>query len=65
MQPKLTLTIENINLDMLELVMNTLAFPRSQVNFVLDNYQPDYKNLIEEFINKNINFKDLKDAIKK
>ena len=64
MQPKITLTIENIDLDMLELVMSTLEFPKNQVKFVLNNYQPNYKELIESFLNKDINFKDLKNAMK-
>ena len=64
MKPKITITIENVDLDMLEMVMSTLEIQNNQATWVLDNYQPEYKELIQGFLNKEVTFKELKQAVR-
>ena len=64
MQPRITLPVENVDLDMLEKVLQLLGANEDHTKFVLDNYQPDFKGVIERFLNKEITFKELRQAVK-
>ena len=64
MQPKITVTMEFDNLDFLAELMVTLGFNAKEANFVINNYKPDYKDLIQGFLNKEVTFAQLKKAVR-
>lgn len=64
MQPKVTITIQFDDLDFLIKVMESMNFQQREIRFVLDNYEPEYKELIQRFLNKEVTFAQLKKAVR-
>ena len=64
-KPTFTISLANIDRFHLEHIMEVLQISPDQIKFVLDNLDNvDYRELIRDFLNKDISFKELKEAIK-
>jgi hypothetical protein len=67
MTSKMTFTVSlgNIDKESLEHLMEVMQIDPKQIKFVLDNLDNSkYRNLIKDFLNKEVTFAQLKKAVK-
>lgn len=67
MEPQITFTVSlgEIDSSTLETVMEVMQFKSAEIKFVLRNLrEPDYRELIRDFLNKEVTFAQLKKAVK-